>query len=121
LFLSLPPAERPQVFHTLSMAPGRHRLSQTGPGHFELDVEGNFLELLWSRIYRDTPLSAALTRTLQGVELEVLEASSARTRLALQLSPGSSVCWFTLEQGRLARLDPGPGRSLDWAPSVRPR
>jgi len=121
LFLSLPPAERPEVFHTLSMAPGRHRLSQTGPGRFELDVEGNFLELPWSRIYRDTPLSAALTRSLQGVELEVLEASSSRTRLALQLAPGSPVCWLTLDHGAFSRLDPGAGRALDWMPSLRPR
>jgi hypothetical protein len=121
LYLSLPPSERPRVFHILSMAPGRHRLSQIGPAHFELEVEGNFFELPWARIYRDTPLSAALSRTLQGVELEVLEASATRTRLDLRLSPGSPVCWLTLEQGAFSRLDPGPGQVLDWLPSVRPR
>jgi len=121
LYLSLPPEQRPRVFHMLSMAPGRHRLSQTGPGQFELDVEGNFLELPWTHLYRDTPLSAALTRTLQGVELEVLEASSTRTRLDLRLSPGVPVCWLTLQNGVLSRLDLGPGHALDWTPSLPPR
>jgi hypothetical protein len=121
LYLPLPPGERPDVFHMLSLAPGRHRLSQSGPGHFELDIEGNFLELPWARIYRDTPLSAALSRTLRGVELEVLEASGTRTRLDLRLSPEAPVCWLTLENGVLSRLDPRPSHALDWTPSLPPR
>jgi hypothetical protein len=120
LFLRMPPPERPLALHLLSMAPGEHRLQQTALDRFELQIDGNFLALPWSRIYRDTPVSAPLTRSLQGVDVEVLEAGASTTRLELRVPSDSPSCWLTLEQGEYVPLQPTLGRSLDWTPSPRP-
>jgi hypothetical protein len=121
LFLGMPAAERPDALHLLSMAPGRHRLSQTDSARFELQIDGSLLALPWARIYRDTPVPTPLARHLRGVDVEVLEASADSTRLALHVPAGAPRCWLTLQQGELVPLAPTPGKTLDWTPTARPR
>jgi hypothetical protein len=121
LFLPMPAAERPDALHLLSMAPGRHRLSQTADDRFELQIDGPLLALPWARIYRDTPVPAPLARRLRGVDVEVLEASADFTRLALRVPAGAPPCWLTLQQGELLPIQPTPGKTLNWTPSPRPQ
>jgi hypothetical protein len=121
LYLRASPEQRPRVFHILSMGAGSHRLTQTGPSSFELVVDGDFFALPWARIYRDTPLPPARSLALQGLDLELLEASPTRTRLGLKLSTGTPACWLTLRKGELVPLEPRPGVPLEWAPSVAQR
>lgn len=119
LYLVSPPP-RPRVFHTLSMAPGEHRLTQLGVDHFELEIDGEFLSLPWSRIYRDSPIAPGMTHALDGVSVEVRGAERSLTRLDLRTEPGARLCWLTLRDGELVPLEPGLGARLRWAPSSRP-
>lgn len=117
LFLWLPEAERPRVFHLISMAPGKHRLSQTGKGTFQLDIEGDFLGFPWARIYRDTPVPVPFRMALPGVEVEVQEASERGARLLLHTPPDDSRCWITVENGKFIPLHPSSGAPIEWTPS----
>ncbi len=117
LFLKLPEAERPRVFHLISMAPGKHRLSQTAAGSFQLDVEGDFLALPWARIYRDTPIPVPSRQALLGVEVELLDASERGARLLLHTEPDGPRCWITVEKGQFNALQPRQGAPIEWTPS----
>jgi hypothetical protein len=117
LFLQLPEAERPQVFHLISMAPGKHRLSQRSETQFELDIEGDFLDFPWARIYRDTPIPVPFRQSLPGVEVEVLEANERGARLALRTPRDLARCWITVEKGKFVPLQPSLGSPLEWTPS----
>lgn len=117
LFLRLPEAERPRVFHMISMAPGKHRLTQTAAGSFQLDIEGDFLDFPWARIYRDTPLPVPFRLALPGVEVEVQQASERGARLGLHTPPADARCWITVEQGKFIALHPKSGAPIEWTPS----
>lgn len=117
LFLQLPEAERPRVLHLISMAPGKHRLSQTAPGRFQLDVEGDFLGFPWARIYRDTPIPVPSRQLLPGVELEVQQAGESGARLLLHTPPEEPRCWITVEKGKFIPLQPESGAPIEWTPS----
>jgi hypothetical protein len=117
LFLQLPEAERPRVFHLISMAPGRHRLSQRGEGRFQLDIEGDFLAFPWARIYRDTPIVAGVRVSLPGVDVEVLAASEHGATLGLRAPVELARCWITVEKGKFIPLQPNDSRPLEWTPS----
>jgi len=121
LFLQRADGVRPPGFHILSMSAGRHRLRQLAGDRFELTIESGFLALPWARIYRGSPVPPGLTRGLQGVDVEVLEARADFVRLALHVRDRAPACWLTLEQGRLVPLEPALGRTLDWTPSLRPQ
>jgi hypothetical protein len=116
LFLQLPEPERPRVFHLISMAPGKHTLSQTGAGTFQLDIEGDFLAFPWARIYRDTPIPVPFRQALPGVEVEVLEANERGARLTLHTPPSEARCWITVEKGKFIPLQPS-STPLAWTPS----
>jgi hypothetical protein len=115
----MPAGERPDAFHLLSMAPGRHRIQQTAPDRYEVQIEGNFLSLPWARIYRDTPVAAPLTLNLHGVGVDLLDATADSMRLVLRVSPDSPTCWLTLDRGEFVPID--PTRPLDWTPTPTPR
>lgn len=117
LFLQLPEAERPRVLHLISMAPGKHRLSQTSEGTFQLDIEGDLLGLPWARIYRDTPIPVPFRQALPGVEVQVQEASERGARLTLHTPPADSRCWITVEKGTFIPLQPRSGSPIEWTPS----
>lgn len=117
LFLQLPEAERPRVFHLISMAPGKHRLSQLSEEQFRLDIEGDFLDFPWARIYRDTPIVVPSRQALPGVEVEVLEANAHGARLALHTPRDLARCWITVEQGKFIPLQPSLSSPLEWTPS----
>jgi len=121
LFLQRPASERPSVFHMLSMAPGRHRLTQLGSDRFQLEIDGDFLALPWARIYRDTAVPSPLSLALEGVQVESLESTPTTTRLALHVPSPESACWLTLEKGELVPLDATAGPALEWTPSLRPQ
>ena len=120
LLLQVPANERPSAFHLITMAPGEHRLRQISERRYELEIDGEFLQLPWARIYRDTPIPSSVARALQGVDLEVLEASGAHTRLGLTLRPEADACWLTLRAGELVPFEPVMGEPLAWTPSLRP-
>jgi hypothetical protein len=117
LFLRLPEAERPRVFHLISMAPGKHRLSQLGDARFQLDIEGDFLAFPWARIYRDTPIPVPFRQLLPGVEVEVLQAGEQGARLTLHTPPELPRCWITVEQGKFIPLQPSASMPVEWTPS----
>ena len=117
LFLQLPEAERPQVFHLISMAPGKHRLSQLSEAQFQLDIEGDFLDFPWARIYRDSPIPVPFRQSLPGVEVEVLEANERGARLALHTPRDLARCWITVEKGQFIPLQPSLSTPLEWTPT----
>jgi len=119
VFLLMPEAQRPRALHLISMAPGHHHLEQTAPDRYELTVDGAFLELPWTRIYRDTPLAAPVALDLSGVRVELLDASADSTRLALRVPADAPTCWLTLQKGEMVPID--PRQPLDWTPTARPR
>ncbi|MEY4548987.1 MAG: hypothetical protein RL685_5182 [Pseudomonadota bacterium] len=117
LFQQLPEAERPQVFHLISMAPGKHRLSQLSEAQFQLDIEGDFLDFPWARIYRDSPIPVPFRQSLPGVEVEVLEANERGARLALHTPRDLARCWITVEKGQFIPLQPSLSTPLEWTPT----
>lgn len=104
----------PRAVHLLSMAPGRHRLAQTGAGEFELTIDGDFFAWPFSRNHSNTPLQAGQTARLRDLDLELL-ATAPETRLRLTLPPEVSPCWLTSGQGGL-KLLPFDPPSTQWTP-----
>ncbi len=104
----------PRAVHLLSMAPGQHRLTQTGAREFELTIDGDFFAWPFSRNHSNTPLRSGTTARLRDLELQLL-ATAPQTRLRLTVPPGVTPCWLTSGPDglRLIRFDPP---STQWTP-----
>lgn len=94
----------PRAIHVLSMAPGRHELSQITDREYRLSIDGDFFASPWSRIQRGVPLSTGAQVHLLGVLVTV--TGTQPTQLTLQLTEPDPVCWVTSAAGRPALFDP---------------
>lgn len=112
-------AARPSALHIVSMTAAPHRMAQSSSGGYELQIDGDFWSLPWTRVYRDGPLQSGSTHALRGLDLQVLAADESSLRLALR--PTEPACWLTLEQGRVVPLQlPAAAEPIIWTPTPRP-